>query len=219
MYTRILLIGALLVASLGYLLAGRSSTDAAPKQPPIQGRNKTVLFLTNADEGLSNVHVATTYSLLENYPDIEVHYASFAKARKKVEWATSFARKKTPAARDVVFHELHGLSMVDALNKRGYNLSTCMQPPGMAGIGKFARDVQLFVAPWGAEEHLDLYRQMGALIDEVDPAVVVLDYLFRPALDATWDKNRLHAIVTPNPLVDSFLEVQPWGGMLWKYPR
>ena len=215
---RLLLIGALLVASLGYLLAGRSKTAQASKLPPIQGRNKTVIFLTNADHGLSSVHVATASSLLENYPDIDVHYASFAGHGDKLALASSYARKKTPAARDIIFHELDGLTMVHALAKGGMTIDNMIHAPGAKGLDRFLDITETAISPWDVEDHLSLYKQMRSIIDDLDPAVVVLDWLLRPALDAVWDSNRLHAIVTPNALQGSFQAEQPYGSLFWKYP-
>ncbi|KAI0153280.1 hypothetical protein GGR57DRAFT_492380 [Xylariaceae sp. FL1272] len=60
--------------------------------------------------------------------------------------------------------------------------------------------------------------QISHIIDDINPAVVVIDTLFRPALDATRDKNRLHAIISPNTLIEDFPADQPLDKMFWKYP-
>ena len=78
--------------------------------------------------------------------------------------------------------------------------------------------MQTFICPWEADEFYQLYIEIGELIEEVDPAVVIVDSLFRPAIDSTRDKNRQHIILTPNIHVDNFLAIQPYGGMFWKYP-
>ncbi|CAG9952327.1 unnamed protein product [Clonostachys rosea f. rosea IK726] len=222
MFARIVLIGAVLIASLAYFL---SSGEAAPRVPYIQGRNKTVLVLANKEHGLSNVHLSTTYALLEGFPDLEVHYATFPGVRSKVDKISKFARAQTPAARDVVYHDLKGASLAEAcemekeLRYPGMDFQdTMMGPPGAAGIANLAKDIQWWISPWNAEDHMTVYEEISDLIDEIDPAVVVLDTLFRPAIDATRDKNRLHAIVTPNLLTDNFLGDQPHGSMFWKYP-
>lgn len=80
------------------------------------------------------------------------------------------------------------------------------------------RDLQQLIGGWTPQDHLDLYRETGALMDELDPVAVVLDPIFMPAIEATMDRNRLYAIVTMQPLLDSFGEVQPWGKILWKFP-
>jgi hypothetical protein len=59
---------------------------------------------------------------------------------------------------------------------------------------------------------------LKTVIDKVDPAVVVLDTVFIPAIEATREKNRQYAVITPNQVIDNFITVQPYGSMFWKYP-
>lgn len=74
----------------------------------------------------------------------------------------------------------------------------CHNPVLQKGIGRFADNMQTFICPWEADEFYQLYIEIGELIEEVDPAVVIVDSLFRPAIDSTRDKNRQHIILTPN---------------------
>jgi len=212
MVTRLVLLGALLAASIAYLFSGENTPQ---HDPYIQGKNRTVLFITNSEHGLSNVHLATSSALLENYPDLDVHYASFPGIRRKLESISSFARAKTPAAGDIVFHELKGLTFGQAITKEGRSF---ISSPGWTGIASLAEHIQLWISPWSVEAHVEIFEELGAIIDEVDPAVVILDSWFRPAIDITRIKNRQHAFITPNTLVDNFLGSQPLRNMFWKYP-
>lgn len=65
--------------------------------------------------------------------------------------------------------------------------------------------------PWNGSEYYGLYDELLRIIDEVDPALVVLDPQFGPALDATKNRNRKHAVVSPNSLRDNFAQIQPYG--------
>lgn len=215
MYKRILLASSVLIALLAVFF---SQGDVSDHPPYLQGRNKTVLFLVNIEPGLSNAHVATASSLLENNPDIEVHFASFPKLGKKLERISAFARTKTSEARDVFFHELKSPSYGDAVAAAGKSILNIPHPPGAAGIAHLCRDMQIWISPWTVEAHMAVYEELTSIIHEVDPAVVVLDTLFRPAIDATRDNNRHHAIITPNTVIDNFLADQPHGSMFWKYP-
>ncbi|VTT64519.1 unnamed protein product [Fusarium fujikuroi] len=197
---------------LAYFLSHQASTQHAPY---VQGRNKTVLFLTNSEHGLSNVHLATASAILENYPDIEVHFASFPTIEQKLERITSFAKIKSPHAKSIVFHGFTGLTFVQAIAKEGRSF---ISPPGWRGIGTLAKHIQLWISPWTFEDHVHLYKEIGGIIDEVDPAIIVLDSWFRPAIDATRKRNRQHAFITPNTLIDHFLGVQPLWARFWKYP-
>ncbi|RYC56908.1 hypothetical protein CHU98_g9300 [Xylaria longipes] len=77
--------GAVTVAVLA-LIASQWTPPTAPLITDIrQGRNNTVLFLTNSEHGLANVLVATAYTLLERHPEVQVHYASFPSMARKLE--------------------------------------------------------------------------------------------------------------------------------------
>ncbi|CAI6088482.1 unnamed protein product [Clonostachys chloroleuca] len=105
MFIRILLLtGALIAAFVAFYLS--SSPEERP--PYIQGRNRTALFISNIEHGLSNVHIATASSILENYPDIEVHYASFSSLDDKLARVSKFTQAKTPAAKEITYHEIDG---------------------------------------------------------------------------------------------------------------
>ncbi|KAF5556416.1 2-hydroxyacylsphingosine 1-beta-galactosyltransferase [Fusarium napiforme] len=213
MFARVLLFTALLITPLvAYFLSLQPSTDYARY---VKGRNKTVLFLTNSEPDLSNVHLATASAILENYPDIEVHFASFPAIEQKLERVSSYANIKSPHAKAIIFHGLTGLTFVQVIAKKGRSF---ISPPGWRGIATLAKHIQLWISPWTFEDHVHLYNELGSIIDEVDPAIVVLDSWFRPAIDATRKRNRQHAFITPNTLVDHFLGIQPFSTRLWKYP-
>ncbi|KAK8079384.1 hypothetical protein PG997_007202 [Apiospora hydei] len=196
----------------------------------VPGMNNTALFLTTGAHGLSNVHYATVQALLEHHPHVEIHFATavndttesdgvHGRDAAKLARISSFARANSPAAREPVFHRLPGPSWVGALFKNtDVGVESLQLPPGYRGIARLSEQLQHSLAPWTSEEYLRIYAAARALIDEVDPAVVVLDTFFMPAIDAARETRRLHAFVTPNTLIDNFVADQPWLGMLWKYP-
>ena len=209
------ILGSALIAGIALLLTQVWSSPAHASAPVV-GKNNTVLFLTNVEDGVSNVHVATAHALLERHPDVSVHFASFAAMAPRLR---RISAHKGPGAADVVFHEIEG----DPLRKvaselSGKNVTTRIHPPGVRGVGTVARDLQMYVWPWSGEQHMELYRQVSRVIVDVDPAVVVLDSLFRPGIDAVRAQNRLHSVISPNTLIDTFIGQQPYGAMFWKYP-
>lgn len=219
MYPRLLTLGAILVASLAFLLSRNGATSSQDDLGPyIQGRNKTVLFLANAESGLANVHLATTSALLENHPDMEIHYASFPSVRSKLARISRFTRASQTSRRDVTFHELKGPSYSEAFEAEGHHVQEMVHARGSKGLERFIKMLQQWVAPWDVKSYMGLVDELSTIIDEVDPAVVVLDTFFRPAIDITKQKHRLHAVVSPNMLFDNFIANQPYGGMLWKFP-
>jgi hypothetical protein len=222
MFGRISLV---LIALVGILIALKQQLKAAPQpREYVRGRNNTALFIVNEHPGLSNVHVATAQSLLQSHSDIEIHFASFKKLNNTLTRVSSFAKRHEPSAKDVIFHSLGGVSYLSAMESYpqiGYDEDGkigAISKPGIEGIKRIAGDMQIFLDPWQEEDHLAHFRQLSDLIEEIDPAVVVLDTIFFPAIEATRAKNRLHAFITPNIVIDNFPGEQPWLGMLWKYP-
>lgn len=196
--------GASLIAILSIWAALR------PSPPPTftPGRKNTVLFITDSANGLSNVHLATLLTLVSSHPNLDLHYASFAKLKPDVQ-------RISPS---ITWHELPPPDLVTTFDRAFGNVAGIASPPGLRGISKTTRDVQILLAPWTAEEHWSLYQVITGIIDEVDPAVVVLDSIFRPGVEATQDANRMHLFLSPNSLTDALAHKQPWGAMFWKYP-
>ena len=182
-----------------------------------QGKNNTVLFVTNEHPGLYNVHLSTVYSLLEKHPQIETHYASFPRVGQRIQQISSLAAKRGSKARDVTFYPLPGLGYVDTLAKLA-NQSTSTHRPGLSAGDHLAKYIGFYIAPWPAEEYWTLYESCDRLIDEIDPAVIIIDTFLGPAVDAARDKNRLHAFITPNILSDLLPAKQPMWTLFWKYP-
>ncbi|KAK8091401.1 uncharacterized protein PG998_015216 [Apiospora kogelbergensis] len=193
----------------------------------VLGINNTALFLTTGVHGLANVHFATIQALLEHHPHVAIHLAAPVDdtpdhgggVEAKLARIAAFARMRNPAAQDVRFHPLPGPSWLGALAKNtDVSVASLTQPPGFRGVARFARQAQSSLAPWTGAEYLRVYGAARALVAAVDPAVVVLDTMFMPGVDAARGARRLHAFVTPNTLVDTFVADQPRLGLLWKYP-
>ncbi|TFB07324.1 hypothetical protein CCMA1212_000234 [Trichoderma ghanense] len=213
MFRRALLLLAVLGALVAVFLARQSTQE---DQVLVSGRNNTVLFLTDSHHGLCNAHLATVSALIENHPSLEVHYASFSGIASDIERITEIARSANPGAK-IHWHQFDGPSLVDELSLVG-GVQDIVTPPGLPGLRAFADMVFFVMTPWSNEAHLSLYHQTVDLIREIDPAVVVLDSLLRPALDAAVNLNRTRAYITPNALTDLLSPVQPKGAHFWKYP-
>ena len=210
-----------LLATLTAIILSKSQT-AGPSEDlynQVQGRNNTVLFFVNSNHGFSNVHLATAYALLEKHPTVKLHFATFEKMRLRVERVEKAGAAVSPDAQPISFHLLPADDYITALAARGVHstVENMIVPPGLAGTQYRDKSLRWIFAPWTAEDHLAIYRACRGLIDEIDPAVVVLDPLFRPAAEATQDANRLYTTLSPNSF-EHFLADQPWGKWLWKYP-
>ncbi|OHF03134.1 hypothetical protein CORC01_01518 [Colletotrichum orchidophilum] len=214
---RVQLVITSIVALVATVISLRRGLAVKNEQPaPIIGKNNTVLFVANVEHGLSNVHVATVFSLLERHPEITVHFASWIKIKPKIERVSRYARIKTPQAHPTIFHALPGPNFW-AASGRNSSLSW-MQPPGIAGLKGLLEDMAQFISPWTGEDHLLIHDHVRDLIRDIDPAVVVLDMFHRPGMDATRGDGRLHAILSPNVLADGFGGEQPWLSGFWRFP-
>ncbi|KAI9151444.1 Glycosyltransferase sdnJ [Paramyrothecium foliicola] len=204
-------LGAPLAIALIALALSWRTPPPAKVAPLNRGRNNTILFLTGELNGVSNVHVASSFALLENYPGFEVHYASFPALEKIITRVSAAARAKTPSAQPLVWHTLPGPSMeTTMLRVVGQGYGDLIQQPGAAGLDKKLRDVSSVYVGWTAEEHWALYEAMRELVEEVDPAVVVFDHVVKPAVDLAANLDRRVMTISPNVLTDLVIDVQPW---------
>ncbi|KAK8066918.1 hypothetical protein PG997_013665 [Apiospora hydei] len=219
--TAVAVLAALLAAFLA-ALGGRTGSESEVAIDYLPGKNNTVLFLTNSEYGLSNVHVATAQSLIERHPHVRVHFASFPSMASRIARVCSLARVQNPSAPNITFHELKGQSYAKAVEqKAGFmNLSSRWfeHGPGLQAYPKMATMIQGIIAPWDSDAYLALYEEVQELIQMVDPAVVVLEILLNPATDATRNANRRHVFINPGSLSDQLAFEQPHGKGFWKYP-
>lgn len=212
------IVGAFLIGVCAFLFSWISAEDSRFLYQSIQGKNNTVLFVTNEHPGFYNVHLATVYSLLKNHPHIRIHYASFPKVATRVSHISSLATKRGSQAKDVAFHPLAGLGYVDTVAKLVGNQTATTHPPGLSAGDHFLEHMGSYIAPWLAEDYLSLYQSCDRLLDEIDPAVVIVDNFFSPAIDVVRNRRRLHALITPNIFSDLLPAAQPPWTLFWKYP-
>jgi hypothetical protein len=159
MYRTVLTGGSLLIGLLAFLLV-QWSTPSAPNISQLRtGRNNTVLFLTNAEHGLSNVFVASAYALLECHPEVQVHYASFKQMAPRIERVSNYGLRKTPSAGQIVFHQLPDPSFLTTMVNSGRTLADAVHPPGFASASVVSRDMTFYVSPWSGEDHFAIYSQ------------------------------------------------------------
>lgn len=216
--TSIVALVAVLLALFFNWPAVKKSADLLPR---VRGQTNTVLFFALAESGQINVQLATAQALLEKHPNVEVHFASFPQVSKQVARVSSFARRRNPSVHEITFHAIPGPDRTAGM-KRQLNCTDLLEclahPPGARGSALLATQLELALWPWSGEEYLALYENSIDIIQRVDPTVAVVDFVFRPALDAIEHLNRVYSIITPLALADIFAISQPWGSGLWKYP-
>lgn len=206
------------IAILGSLIATfLTQRPVQEHETLVGGRNNTVLVLTDSHPGLCNAHLAAVSELVESHPALEIHYASFPSLATKLERIETNARAKNPYAK-VHWYEFDAPSLADEAEVHKGGASGIRTPPGLPGLHAFGDIISFFMAAWSKEAHLELYRRIVDIIEEVDPSVIVLDPWFRPGIDAARSLNRRRVYVSPNALLDDLSVRQPLGAHFWKYP-
>jgi len=66
--------------------------------------------------------------------------------------------------------------------------------------------------------YMQVYDRIVKLIEELDPAMVVVDGLLSPGIDACHSLNRRHVLNSPNTATDAGRMQQPWLKGFWYYP-
>ena len=198
----------------------------AQQQPQQQQsvKNNRVLFVTNEESGLGNVALATSNAILLNHPSIEVHYASFRKAAAAAAKISEYVQKSnssrnTSSNAALRFHLLSGPSLGAAINAQGLSTDTLLSKPGLAGLTTLLHTMLLCLLPWSGPEYVALYKDIVSKIEEIDPAVVVVDTMLPPAVDAARNLKRKYVMLSANSLKDYVWMKQPWGSGWWKIPR
>lgn len=184
---------------------------------------RKLLFVTNRELGAAHVHFAVAYEILTQYPDVEVHFVSFPALEKHVRAVYAQASKFSPRAAElppIIFHALPGSPITEifvAHFNAGFH-EGASHPPGVTGAIQSYSRVATFATAWPGEEHLKLYAATASVIQDVNPALVVLDPVFIPGVEACRNLKIKHVILSPNAMKDVLAQQQPRGAMLWKYP-
>lgn len=93
-----------------------------------------------------------------------------------------------------------------------------VDPPGFKGVDKFTSHMPRLLCLWPTEDYYEVYEAALRIIDKVDPAVVVPDMIYSPAIDAALERDRVYAIITPNMLSGLAPPVQSLWSIMWRYP-
>ena len=67
--------------------------------------------------------------------------------------------------------------------------------------------------------YIRLYERIKKLIEDLNPDVVVVDFLMNPGLDACYSLNREFVVSSPNTPIDIARKDQPWLQGFWYYPQ
>ncbi|TRM63410.1 glycosyltransferase family 1 protein [Schizophyllum amplum] len=174
---------------------------------------RRILFLTYPEQGQSNIHLAIAFELHSRaIPGVEIHLASFPELRKR------FERMRDVVHEDVdkqpTFHAVHGLTHFAGIVREGKTMAYMRHAPTLRLWRKFA---ELFV-PWTPKEYMSIVDETAAVIERVDPHLIIIDTLFAQAIDACNLLRRPHHILSP--ILPSIVSIrnQPLLYRLFCYP-
>jgi hypothetical protein len=181
---------------------------------------KRILFLTNSEYGESNVCLAVCQECLIRR-EYDVHVGSFPSLKPRLdrvnqaaatEWDGRGPASPIPQA---TFHLLYGTSLTELSLRNNIDLP---HGPGIFGAVRGFRKANSLIFGMPSADYMLSYNSCLRVINEVQPSLLVVDPIFHAAVDACRTAGIRTVLLWPNPFKDVVITVQPYGGMLWKYP-
>lgn len=189
---------------------------------------RSILLITNIENGESNVFLATAQALLEADADVELHFATFAGLEAAVASTWERAKVNVPHAKPIVFHAIDGLSMGDGLRhyfatntsmgKDAYLPDSFLAKPGLSNTIRAIRDIVPIFVPYDGPQLAKVVSSIVDIINTVGSDLVVVNSLMTPALTACYHLGVQFACLSPNAIKEFAGPSQPHGASLWKYP-
>lgn len=170
---------------------------------------RKILFVTNAESGQANTILAMALEALTR-ADVEVHIASFPVLRKRVEGLSP----------NLKFHALDGKDMLQAMASHPHGLveANLSHPPTHKSFAPYGRTLGLVLTVWDGETYMRIYDSVVKVIEELNPALVVVDNLLNAGVDACHSLNQKFVLNSPNCATDVARTHQPWLKGFWRYP-
>ena len=166
---------------------------------------KSILLISDPELGQLNVQIATSYALLNLYPNLEVHLASSPSAAGKVAKISDHALQTCPANRSPIhFHALNSPSQSECFDTMPKdvidNFATKISWRSMRS--QPARSLTL-ACPWNGEQFVSAYNEVKRVIGEVKPDVLGVDPIFAPAVAASRDSGVKFHLLMPTTMKDA----------------
>ncbi|WVQ76486.1 hypothetical protein IAR50_006154 [Cryptococcus sp. DSM 104548] len=166
-----------------------------------------ILFLTCPEHGQSNVHLALISSIQRQHPSaVAMHLASYAELKPRC-----------PSG--VTFHTVDSTGRLDNDGehgeKRKKSLYSVTYKPGLFPAIRAMCDSFSLFHPESASSYISTADSITALLERLNPTLVVVDQLFDAARDAVV-KGRWRSVrLSPNTIKDVAMDCQGWGIFRW----
>jgi len=143
----------------------------------------SVLFITNSENGQSNVVLAVAYELLKSN-NINIHVASWPALEPRLAKVSAQVASENASLKiePIIFHQMPLRSIHDAIyNAFRFNLNELTHKPGWKGFGKMGEGMAKITAPYTPEEHLEIVKFCAELAGKIEPDLVLIDPICSPA--------------------------------------
>ncbi|OAA48786.1 3-hydroxyacid dehydrogenase/reductase [Cordyceps fumosorosea ARSEF 2679] len=177
---------------------------------------KKILMLTNAEHGQANVFLATAHEILQVDPEVEVHVCSFPALESSVD---SIRVLNKSADSRLSFIKLAGPSWKQALFGRPEHQFQELNDirPTIWNVARAAKLTRI-ACPWTSGELCNLVTEIEKIIEDLNPALTIVDNLFTPAVTVCYKVKPHWMVLSPNTYKEFALANQPNQQYYWKYP-
>ncbi|TFK37243.1 hypothetical protein BDQ12DRAFT_653145 [Crucibulum laeve] len=174
-----------------------------------EGQIRHVLLMTNSEYGQANTFIALAHALAIQ-PNVNVHFASFIDAESRVIGLKDAlqATGTLGAGSMITFHNVDGPSvkMVAVDSLKSWSID---HPPGFWGALKSYSVVTTHIFSWTPEQYMMGVNSAIRIIEDIDPAAIVIDTAFSQGIDGCRKSGRKYIAAGPMSLKDTVLTLQP----------
>ncbi|KAJ5104264.1 family 1 glycosyltransferase [Penicillium argentinense] len=191
-------------------------------------RPRKILLLTNVERGEANVFLATSHSLLQLEPNVELHFASFTGLEDTVSAVSEDVRRSVPEAKPIIFHKIEGLTFMEGVQdhlsreegpaRKHYIPESFLVQPSFSNTKWAIRDTIPIFVPYDGPQLVQLVSSIIEIINKVDADLVVVNSLMTAGLTASYHLGVKFVCLSPNALRDFAASTQPRAAGLWKFP-
>jgi 2-acylglycerol O-acyltransferase 1 len=184
----------------------------------------SVLFLTNPENGQSNVVLAVAYELLKSN-NLNIHVASWPLLEPRLAKISAQVASENPSLKiqPITFHCMPFKS-IHTSYETNFNTTLANIPhkPGWKDLDKLRDDCPKVFTP-EPEDHMESVRFCVELGEKIDPALILLDPICNPAHDMArygaggrWKDK--HAVLSPCSIHGGIVRGQNFLQCLFRFP-
>ncbi|KAL0575337.1 hypothetical protein V5O48_006639 [Marasmius crinis-equi] len=184
-----------------------------------------ILVFAYSDYGQANPMLSIVYELALMRPEVELHVASFTPLDTRLpDFQALLDRDRKRRAhpthniKDIVFHHCKGVTNMQAFGLYNGGMHAMTHPSGIRGCFKATENLDYLAAPLEAEGYLESFFQCREMITTMNPDIVIVDSLFKPAIDACRESTQLFVVLSTMSYKECTTADQPVLSLLTRFP-